>query len=1025
MMKSFSANRVVTMASQTIATASQQSESAIQLTAAVRAGRRGVVFRREHESIDRAPVCRLTRSKTVERSRVAGRVSARAYAAAGAWILCLFIGAIEDGRCDEGQDPAFTATTAMGYKLPEPYVIRKRSGLVTQVAEITPIEPKRRFERARREITNLVAQLTPVPQSDAGDGKMAHASQSVPDRERRQALEREQEWGRAEALARALVSKVRAEFDAARSTTEAAADKQPRALTAETLTRELTTLQSELETARAISREAIQASEAGIKLTHALEQERQRADDLARELASVRAKLETARAPAAAGPEAAQAAPAITEQELRQQRGKVDALALDLASARAEIDAARIAGSEAKQAIAEASAQKQAVERELEQQQNMAERLARDLTSARAEIDAARIAGSEAKLAIAEASAQKQAVERELEQQQNTAERLALDLASARAEIDAARIAGSEAKQAIAEASAQKQAVERELEQQQNTAERLARDLASLRTEHETAQTLGSEAARAAAAMVDQKRAVEHELEQQRDKAEILARELASARAELDTARLAGSDAAQAAAAGAEQNQALERELKQQRDRAGAIAGELTSLRAELDAARAAVSPPTVRIVEVTREQTQASEEARNRIEMLTRELAAVRTQADERSARLAAAYAEVLQVTETSRASVSEQKIALAAERDRADAGARELASVRDQLESYVRSDATNAAVVEFEQRQALEKELKQQRDGAETLARELALVRTELDNAHGVAQEAARSVEATKIEHEQALKKERDRAETLARELASARMQADERSTRLAAAYAEVLQVADASRVSASEQKIALAAERDRADAGARELASVRDQLDAGNRQPAALKAFRAPAAVDGLPEWVATSRSMTTEGTFHHPQQASMQVAAFYQEPSSPPEAKPPAAQSAAPVREPVLESNAAAASAPSAPARTLSRSLVDERRLLARAIALLREADISGARPLLEHAAQRGSARAAFMLAETYDDRVLLSWRVRGIAGDIAKALELYELAQSGGIEDAKERIKKLQQLSVRSSPTQGR
>jgi archaellum component FlaC len=927
MMKSFSANRVVTMASQTIATASQQSESAIQLTAAVRAERRGVVFRREHESIDRAPACRLTRSKTVERSRVAGRVSARAYAAAGAWILCLFIGAIEDGRCDEGQDPAFTATTAMGYKLPEPYIIRKRSGLVTQVAEITPIEPKGRFERAHREITNLVAQLTPVPQSDAGDGKMAHASQSVPDRERRQALEREQEWGRAEALARALVSKVRAEFDAARSTTEAAADKQPRALTAETLTRELTTLQSELETARAISREAIQASEAGIKLTHALEQERQRADDLARELASVRAKLETARAPAAAGPEAAQAAAATIEQELKQQRDEADALALDLASARAE--------------------------------------------------------------------------------------------------IDAARIAGSEAKLAIAEASAQKQAVERELEQQQNTAERLARDLASLRTDHEAAQTLGSEAARAAAAMVDQKRALEHEFEQQRDKAEILARELASVRAELDTARLAGSDAAQAAAAGAEQNQALERELKQQRDRAGAIAGELTSLRAELDAARAAVSPPTMRIVEVTREQTQASEEARNRIEMLTRELAAVRTQADERSARLAAAYAEVLQVTETSRVSASEQKIAFAAERDRAEALARELASVRDQLDSYVRSDAANAAAGEVEQRQAPEKELKQQRDGAEVLEDELALLRTELDNAHEVAQEAGRSVEAAKIEHEQALKKERDRVETLARELASARMQADERSTRLAAAYAEVQEVTDASRASAWEQKTSLAAERDRANAVARELASVRDQLDTGNRQPAALKAFRAPAAGDGLPEWVATSRSMTTEGTFHHPQQDSMQVAAVYQEPSSPPEAKPPAAQSAAHVREPVLESNTATASAPSAPARTLSRSLVDERRLLARAIALLREADISGARPLLEHAAQRGSARAAFMLAETYDDRVLLSWRVRGIAGDIAKALELYELAQSGGIEDAKERIKKLQQLSARSSPTQGR
>jgi len=188
------------MASQAIATASQQSE----LTTAVRAARRGLVFRREHESIVLAPPCRLTRSNTVERSRIARRVSARAYAAAGAWILCLFIGAIEDGRCDEGQDPAFAAS-GIGYKIPEPYVIRKSSGLVTQVAEITPIEPKRRFERTHREITNLVAQLAPVPQSDAGDGKMAQASQSVPDRERQLALEREQEWGRGEALARALV----------------------------------------------------------------------------------------------------------------------------------------------------------------------------------------------------------------------------------------------------------------------------------------------------------------------------------------------------------------------------------------------------------------------------------------------------------------------------------------------------------------------------------------------------------------------------------------------------------------------------------------------------------------------------------------------------------------------------------------------------------------------------------------------------------------------------------------------------
>jgi TPR repeat protein len=76
-------------------------------------------------------------------------------------------------------------------------------------------------------------------------------------------------------------------------------------------------------------------------------------------------------------------------------------------------------------------------------------------------------------------------------------------------------------------------------------------------------------------------------------------------------------------------------------------------------------------------------------------------------------------------------------------------------------------------------------------------------------------------------------------------------------------------------------------------------------------------------------------------------------------------------------------------------------------------LLQQADISGARPLLEHAVEHGSARAAFMLAETYDARVLQAWRARGISGDPTKARQLYERAQAGGIEDAKGRIEALQ------------
>jgi TPR repeat protein len=109
---------------------------------------------------------------------------------------------------------------------------------------------------------------------------------------------------------------------------------------------------------------------------------------------------------------------------------------------------------------------------------------------------------------------------------------------------------------------------------------------------------------------------------------------------------------------------------------------------------------------------------------------------------------------------------------------------------------------------------------------------------------------------------------------------------------------------------------------------------------------------------------------------------------------------------------LDPKVAMATERSASASAASHSPIDEQRLLARANALLRQADISGARSFLEHALEQGSARAAFMLAETYDARVLQSWRAHGTSGDLMKARELYERARAGGIEDAKERIETL-------------
>ncbi len=69
-------------------------------------------------------------------------------------------------------------------------------------------------------------------------------------------------------------------------------------------------------------------------------------------------------------------------------------------------------------------------------------------------------------------------------------------------------------------------------------------------------------------------------------------------------------------------------------------------------------------------------------------------------------------------------------------------------------------------------------------------------------------------------------------------------------------------------------------------------------------------------------------------------------------------------------------------------------------------------------MLEHALERGSARAAFMMAETYDWRTLRAMQAYGVRGDAEKARELYELAAVAGIEQARERLEALKPGSPR-------
>lgn len=96
----------------------------------------------------------------------------------------------------------------------------------------------------------------------------------------------------------------------------------------------------------------------------------------------------------------------------------------------------------------------------------------------------------------------------------------------------------------------------------------------------------------------------------------------------------------------------------------------------------------------------------------------------------------------------------------------------------------------------------------------------------------------------------------------------------------------------------------------------------------------------------------------------------------------------------------------------PSRPETKMELEIVRLLARADELLSQGNISGARIVLERAVDMGSAKASFIIAETYDPRVLSGWKTYGTRGDLSKAREFYEKAAAGGIEEAKDRLASL-------------
>ena len=116
----------------------------------------------------------------------------------------------------------------------------------------------------------------------------------------------------------------------------------------------------------------------------------------------------------------------------------------------------------------------------------------------------------------------------------------------------------------------------------------------------------------------------------------------------------------------------------------------------------------------------------------------------------------------------------------------------------------------------------------------------------------------------------------------------------------------------------------------------------------------------------------------------------------------------------IRQPVVAAPIVAAPAPPAPAPAVRRLDPDElATLLKRAQGLLDTGDLPGARLLLARAADAHEAKAAFILAQTYDPAVLGTQDMRSVTPDPETARLWYQKAAQFGSQEAQQRLAQMQ------------
>lgn len=480
----------------------------------------------------------------------------------------------------------------------------------------------------------------------------------------------------------------------------------------------------------------------------------------------------------------------------------------------------------------------------------------------------------------------------------------------------------------------------------------------------------------------------EHALRQEQEKTTTQTQQAATARQEL-------------IATVAQHRQALDVERAQRT----ALADQLLASQRDLQALALQLRGASDEIEQLKQAETaktaQSLEQERQKAAPLAHELAAMRRELDS----ITAQHRQALDQERVQRAALAAE---LSGAQREAAAQAAQLRKASDEMGQLKQADAAKTGQV-----------LEQERQKTAAFAQAAA---------------ARQALNANAVQHRQALDEERAQRAALTAELAAARRDVETQAVQLRKANEEtgLFRQAEAARAAQSldleRQKTAALAQAAAArQEQAANTAQHRQALDQERAQRAALAAELSAAQREVEAQAVQLRKASNeadqlrraSEGTIVELQQTLQQerarAAAMAQELAS---LRPLTAGRA--TAEPALVSEgpkapqAVVAAVAGQPAVAEPRNNPDTTRLLARASALLGQGDIGSARIVLERAAETGSARASFMLAETYDPRILSAWGTYGTRGEVARARELYARALSGGIPEAKDRVEALLQ-----------